>query len=159
MVTGKQQMKGVAGVAAIVVAVIGVAVIALRIAAAASSQPLPVSYGFDGNWGWRHGEVDPGAIYFGAGGSLLVKNLTWSSWTQGEAVGRGVRWADGCVPTCAAGRYVKSPAILTLSRVRTHAGTRYFARLTVRWTASGRVHTDVFAWSGGAEPGAPPFWS
>jgi hypothetical protein len=104
-------MKGVAGAAAIVAVVIGVAVLASR-------ASLPVAYGFDGSSGWSHGQVKPHAIYFGVGGNLLVRGLKWVTWSQSDAVARGVRWSDRCVPSCAAGPYIKVPAQMSLSRVR-----------------------------------------
>ncbi len=156
MVTSR---KGVTAVIAIVVAVIGVALAALAVTAASSSALLPVVYGFDGSSGWSHRVVKPDAIYFGAGGSLLVRDLTWASWTQNAAVGRGVRWSDSCVPTCAAGRYAKVPAEMSLSRVRQRDGVSYFSRMTLQWTVDGKQHKSSYGWSRGAMPGAPPFWS
>jgi hypothetical protein len=155
MVTSR---KGVTGVIAIVAAVIGVAIAAIQVTAASSVASLPVVYGFDGNSGWTHGLVKPRAIYFGAGGSLLVRDLTWASWTQKAAVGRGVRWSDSCVPTCAAGRYAKVPAEMSLSRVRQRDGVSYFSRMTLQWTIGGRHYKTSYGWSRGALRGSPPFW-
>jgi hypothetical protein len=151
-------MKGVAGVTAVVVFLVGTAATVIGVTAAASAQPLPVAYGFDGASGWQHGQVRPHDIYFGAGGSLLVRGLTWSNWAQGSAVAHGVRWADDCTPTCAAGTYAKSRATLTLSAVLVHAGLRYFSKLTLQWTANDRKHETVFHWSSGAIKGTL-FWS
>src|SRR3984957_17900941 len=101
-------MKGIAGVAGVVVLIAGVTVLTDRITAAASAQPLPVSYGFDGASGWQHAKIKPHSIYFGAGGSLLVRGAKWISWTQVGAIGQGARWADTCTPNCAAGSYAKT---------------------------------------------------
>lgn len=156
MVTSR---KGVAAVTAIVAAVIGVAIAAIGVTAASSSASLPVVYGFDGSSGWSHGLVKPGAIYFGAGGSLLVRDLTWVSWKQAAAVARGVRWSDNCVPTCAAGRYAKIPVEMSLYRVRQRNGVSYFSRMTLRWTIGGKQYKSSYGWSRGPVPSAPPFWS
>ena len=163
-------MKGVAGVAAIVMIMVGAAVLAIRITAASSAQTAsaqtassaqipPVAYGFDGSSGWQHGLVKPREIDFGAGGSLFIRGLRWADWTQRRAGAHGVRWADECTPDCASGRYLKSPAALTLSGVKVHAGLRYFSRLAVRWKAGGKIHEYVFHWSPGAGRGAPSFWN
>jgi hypothetical protein len=152
-------MKGVAVVAAIVAVVIGVAVLAIRVTAASSSASPPVAYGFDGSSGWAHGQVKPRAIYFGAGGNLLVRGLNWISWSQGAAVGRGVRWFNRCVPTCAAGKYIKVPAEMSLSRVRIRDDVSYFSRITLQWTIGGRRYKSAYRWSNAPVPGAPPFWS
>ncbi len=143
-------MKGAAGVAVIVIVVIASAVLVLQATAASSSQPLPVAYGFGGATGWVQGKVKPHDLYFGAGGSLLVRGLRWTTWTQNAAIGRGVRWTDNCVPDCADGRYAKVPAVLTLSRVRRHRRSGYFTRLLLQWSAGGQQHTILFRWLKGS---------
>ncbi len=155
-------MKGVAGVTSIVIIMVGMAVLAIRITSASSAQTPPVVYGFDGSSGWQHGQVKPQVIDFGAGGSLFVRGLRWAGWSQENAVGRGVRWADSCTPDCASGNYLKSPATLTLSGVKVHAGLRYFSRLAVQWKTGDRMHVYVFHWRvarPGAGPGAAPSWT
>jgi hypothetical protein len=152
-------MKGVTVISAIVVATMGVTVFAVQVTAASSSQPLPVTYGFDGGSGWQHSQVRPHEIYFGAGGSLLVRGLTWLSWTENSAVGSGVRWADNCRPTCATGTYAKVQAEMTLSRLRSHDGSSYFSRMTMQWFSRGKPHKAIFRWSRNLVHRAPPFWS
>ncbi len=151
-------MKGIAGVAAISVLVVGVTVLTVRITAASSAQPLPVAYGFDEATGWQRGTIRPDAVYFGAGGSLLARDLHWSSWTQQAALGEGVQWADNCAPNCAAGSYRKTQAMLTLSRVRVNRGVRYFTRLTMLWTANGKRQKLAFRWARSKVAGVQPFW-
>lgn len=158
-VEGDWRMKSVAGAAAIVVVVIGVAFLAIQVTAASNSPSLPTAYGFDGSSGWTHGKVKPDAIYFGAGGNLLVRALRWASWTRNGAVARGVRWLDSCVPSCAAGAYVKVPVEMSLSRVRIRGHVSYFSRMTLNWSIGGRKHKSVYAWSRGPTAGVPPFWS
>jgi hypothetical protein len=152
-------MKGIAGVAAVVVLIAGVTVLTDRITAASSAQPLPVSYGFGGASGWQHAKIKPHSIYFGAGGSLLVRGEKWISWTQVGAIGQGVRWADNCTPSCAAGHYDKTRTLLTLSRVRSHKGVHYFTRLTMLWTENGTRKKLNFRWQRSTVPGVQPFWA
>jgi hypothetical protein len=155
---GDWQMKSVAGAAAIV-AVIGVTFLAIQVRAASRPASLPVAYGFDGGSGWTHDQVKPRAIYFGAGGNLLVRGLSWVSWTQKAAAARGVRWSDSCVPSCAAGTYFKVPVEMSLSRVRARQGVSYFSRMILQWTVDGRRYKSVYDWTPGHVHGAPPFWS
>ncbi len=151
-------MKRVAAVAAVVIVAAGIVTAAIRATAASSSASLPVAYGFDGGSSWHRGEVKPQAVYFGAGGSLFVRDLIWATWSQDAAVGRGIRWADTCAPTCAAGTYIRTPAQLSLSRVRVRDGVRYFSQLTMQWTINGRQYKSVFAWTTGAVRGTSPAW-
>jgi hypothetical protein len=152
-------MKGVAGVSAIVVVMAGIAVAVIRMTAASSAPPPPLAYGFNGSSGWQDGTVKPRTIAFGAGGSLFLRGLRWSDWGQTAAEGQGIRWADNCRPDCASGAYLKSKATLVLSGIKVHDGFRYFSRLTMRWTASGRKYAVTFHWAPGALRGAPPFWN
>lgn len=139
-----------------VVAGLGIAIPAAILAApAAGAPPLPVMYGSDG---WQHGATRPASVYFGAGGGLFVRPLHWHSWGTSAAYGRGTRWADDCLPTCARGAYQKSPASLRLWRVRWHGHQRYFSRMTVRWTTPGGArHQASYRW-GNPYGGAVPFW-
>ena len=151
-------MKSVAGAAAIVAIVIGVTFLAIQVTAASSQASLPVAYGFDGGSGWTHGKVKPHAIYFGAGGNLLVRGLRWVNWTRRAAVGRGVRWLDSCAPSCASGTYSKVAVEMSLSRVRIRDGVSYFSRMILRWTIDGSRYKSVYEWVRGPARGAPPFW-
>jgi hypothetical protein len=151
-------MKRMAQVAVAVVAAAIVAVVTLRVTSAATAPQLPVAYGFDGHSGWHGGQIRPHAIYFGAGGSLLVRDITWVRWRDGSAAGRGTRLADNCIPNCAAGTYANSSASLTLWRVRDRAGQRYFSRMTISWTSRGRQYDTVFSFAPVAAS-STPFWS
>lgn len=153
-------MKKVLGIAAAVIVLAGVsaAVVVTTSAASPASQALPVTYGFDGHQGWAHGAVRPHALYLGAGGSLFVRRVRWIGWSQAGARGSGTRWADNCVPSCAAGSFARSAATITLSRVRTHHGQRYFSRMRIAWRAGGKPHQQTFRWSAGTGASAAPFW-
>lgn len=158
-VEGDWRMKSVAGAAAIIIVVIGVTFLAIGVTSASNPASLPVAFGFDGGSGWSHGKVKPHAIYFGVGGNLLVRGLSWVSWTGKAAMGRGVRWSDSCVPDCAAGTYFKVTVQMSLWRVRIRDGARYFSRMTLRWVIDGRKYKSVYAWRPSAVIGAAPFWS
>jgi hypothetical protein len=152
-------MKSVLGIAIAVIVLAGLAAAALlRSGASGASPARPVAYGFDGHEGWAGGEVRPRSVYFGAGGSLFVRGLSWASWSQADASGRGIRWADSCVPNCAAGSYVRSAATITLSHVRDHDGQPFFSAMTIAWSADGTLHQQTFRWSTGTGTSAVPFW-
>jgi hypothetical protein len=75
-----------------------------------------------------------------------------------SAYGRGTRWANRCIPTCAQGTFQKSPASITLWRVRRHDHHRYFSRMTWRWTTRYGVHHKcIYRW-GNPYGGTVPFW-
>src|SRR5215467_5030271 len=152
-------MKSVVGIAGAIIVLMGSATaVALIRSGTPASQPPPVVYGFDGHLGWAHGEVKPSAIYFGAGGSLFVRGISWASWNQAQARGQGTRWADNCLPSCAAGSYAKSAAQVTLWLVRYHNGQQYFSRMTIAWRASGTLYRQAFGWSRGSGTSPVPFW-
>jgi hypothetical protein len=151
-------MKGVAGVAAVGLAVVGLG-FGIRAMAASGSPSLPVVYGFAGASGWQHPGIQPPSVNFGAGGSLLIRGLRWASWGHEQAIAHGSRWADNCVPNCAQGKYAKVPAELTLSGVRLHDGVRYYSKLTTHWKVNGQPVTNVFTWAPGSASGASALWS
>ena|SRR5712692_571452 len=153
-------MRRVLGIAAAVIVLAGLSAAAavIRSAAPGAGLPLPVAYGFDGHQGWTHGEVRPRTVYFGTGGSLFVRGLGWASWNQADARGRGTRWADNCVPNCAAGSYARSATTITLRRVRDHHGQPYFSRMILAWRADGKPYQQTFRWSRGTGTSALPFW-
>ena len=152
-------MKRVLGIVGGAVVLAGLAVAVVLITSAASaSTPRPVVYGFDGHQAWAHGLVRPGSVYFGAGGSLFVRQLSWASWSQDRARGRGIRWADTCNPNCDTGSYVKSAATVTLWRVLRHRGQPYFSRMTLAWRAGGKAHQQTFRWSADTRFSTVPFW-
>jgi len=153
-------MKNVLGIAGAIIVLAGVAMAAglIRSERPGASPVLPVVYGFDGHQGWARGEVRPRTVHFGTGGSLFVRSLSWADWNQADARGLGTRWADRCVPDCAAGSYARSAAKITLSRVRDHDGQPYFSRMTIAWRIDGKSYRQIFRWSRGTGTSAVPFW-
>lgn len=126
--------------AAAVIAAVLASTAAFQGTASASTVPVVYNTGADG---WV-AQVRPSAIYFGQGGSPILSGLTWHSWGQGSAWATGKLWTQvpGCTPSykCA---YHSRWAGVYLSVVRLHNGHRYFARMAVRYFASGRAHWDT----------------
>jgi hypothetical protein len=132
-------------------------VLAVHTAPTPGAASRPVAYGFGSDSGWHSGQIRPRGIAFGAGGSLFVRQVTWSIWTSSVARGRGVVWVNDCSPSCAQGSYSESTAMLTLSAARTHDGHSYFARLVLTWSQDGRLQSDTYRWSS-SSGGTQPFW-
>jgi len=64
--------------------------------------------------GWTG--LEPRTIYFSADAGNIATALNWSSWTDTEAVGHGVREELSCVPSCAQGTSVAYPVTIMLSK-------------------------------------------
>jgi len=90
-------------------------------AQAAPARKLPVVY--QGMAVWTGPRVRPHLLVLGA--DTEVSDLSWPRWNQTSAVGKGK--FDACAG--AAGPCVAYKATLTLTHVKSHAGTRYFATL------------------------------
>ena len=126
-------------------------------AGAASASTVPVVYGSAAALPW-HGYVKPGNFYFGQGVAPEFRNLNWSSWngTSAQATGRLWTVRPGCVPPtykCAfSTRYVQ----VTLSVVRSHDGTRYYARMVIKFWYGGKWRLDT-GWIGTGRVGGG-FW-
>jgi hypothetical protein len=90
----------------------------------ASPDTLPVVYA-GGQGPWDNLGVQPHLILLGA--DYDVQKLSWSGWTARSAHG------DGKLVDCAgaAGPCIKYRAGMTLSDVKTHHGTRYFATMKI----------------------------
>jgi hypothetical protein len=108
----------------------------------ASASTVPVVYAAHLD-GW-HGYVKPGAIYFGNGGSPYITQLRWTWWGSGSAWGTGKLWTQkpGCSPSykCA---YSSRWIGLSLSTVRTHGSTKYYARMAAKLFVSGKARWEV----------------
>jgi hypothetical protein len=132
----------------------------LVLATGASARTLPVVYGvypYGAVPSWHEPTVRPPSAAFGTDGVLWVRSLRWHYWNKASAYARGTRWADNCIPNCAQGTYKKSPASLTMWRVRWHSGQRYFTRMTMRWTTRDGVrHKRIFSYSRAG--GTDLFW-
>jgi hypothetical protein len=94
-------------------------------APAAAARKLPVAYlgNMDGPWG--RPSVRPREFFLGA--DWVISRMKWSSWTQRRAAGHGTY--DACAG--AAGPCTKFYAGITLTVVKVHHGTRYFAHMKI----------------------------
>ena len=125
-------------------AILGLALSGAALAGgAAEASTVPVVYSANAD-GW-HGYVRPGIIYFGQGGAPFLAKLHWSSWTGTSAQATATLWAQK--PGCSLASY-KCPyssrwAAVSLTAVRLHHGTRYFARMAVRFWYGGKWRCDV----------------
>ncbi len=90
-------------------------------AQAAPARRLPVVY--QGMAIWSGPRVRPHELVLGA--DAAVTHLSWSHWSNSSAEGRGRYLA--CAG--AAGPCVAYAATLTLTHVKKHSGTRYFATM------------------------------
>jgi hypothetical protein len=70
-----------------------------------------------------------------------VAKIAWATWSAFTATGQGDVWAVQCVPDCADGKEVITPARVTLSGVKTSPQGYYFSELTVTW--EGRKPPDA----------------
>ena len=125
-------------------AILGLACSAAAIGAGpADAGPVPVVYSAHAD-GW-HGYVRPAAIYFGQGGAPFLAKLHWSSWTGTSARATGKLWAQkpGCSLPSYKCPYSSRWAGVYLTTIRWHHGTRYFARMAVRFWYGGKWRWDV----------------
>jgi len=112
-------------------------------AGAASASTVPVVYAADTN-AW-HASVEPGRFYFGQGGAPYLTQLHWTSWNGTSAWGTGKLWAEK--PGCTTPSY-ECPASsrwagVYLNTVRRHNGTRYYARMAVRFFYAGKWRWSI----------------
>lgn len=76
---------------------------------------------------------------------LTLEGLAWTSWDRGGATATGKLRALTCQPTCASGGIDEVPARVSLSRVTTCDGRRYFGRGEVVVEADDQPATYVRA--------------
>jgi hypothetical protein len=84
------------------------------------------------------GQVRAGSYDIGCTANELLVKMRWTSW-RSVGYGSGVLKVDSCLPTCAAGKYIRYPVLTVLWRARPwpqHAGRAYFTRLT--WIFTGK---------------------
>jgi hypothetical protein len=77
-------------------------------------------------------------------GSLYVRQVHWTVWTDRRAVGHGVAHVNDCRPDCADGHYATYPVTVRLTRPRELCGSRFF--MGFRLQGSGYATRAV--WSG-----------
>ncbi|MFG1922014.1 hypothetical protein [Cryptosporangium sp. NPDC048952] len=111
--------------------VVALAFLLLVPSSAAASPPLP------GVPPWVGAEpvVQARELYVGAGGSLFVGQIRWTSLTPERGTAVGVVHVNECTPTCAAGTLRQFPAALEFDDVTDSSFTclrlTYAGRTTV----------------------------
>ena len=93
--------------------------------------------------------VRPISLQLTADGTLSVERVQWNSWGGPTARGSGSALFHGCIPNCAAAPTHAAVVSIRLSDVRTCAGKRYYAGITLR-LSSGRLLDQSFlqrSWS------------
>jgi hypothetical protein len=73
--------------------------------------------------------VKPRTLLLTGDGTLEVQHVTWSSWGGATAKGSGRAEYHGCTPSCAQARVHHAQVAITLSKIRTCAGKRYYSRV------------------------------
>jgi hypothetical protein len=80
-----------------------------------------------------------------ADGNSYLTKLKWSAWGSTTASADGVYTVNNCDPYCAAGKFVSSKAIVTLSKPKTFKGLRVFTNLHVGYVSGPRFKSFNFA--------------
>jgi hypothetical protein len=115
---------------------------------AANASTVPVVYAANANT-W-HAYVRPGHFFFGNGGAPFFTQLRWSSWNGTSAWAEGKLWAQkpGCSPSYKCPYYSRWAGVY-LNTVRWHDGTRYYARMAVKFWYAGKWRWDTGWFKGG----------
>jgi hypothetical protein len=154
---GEEAMKKIVGVVLALLlagAAVAAALVTSSSPASAARRP-PLAYDCQGS---RHGQARPSEILLDCmSGNVFVKTPGWSYWTAVSARSRNaVLWVNTCRPDCAAGHYRTYGAHLSLYRVRSVHGSRYFTRMRLQYSHHG-PRTYTYRW--GTYPGATiPGW-
>jgi hypothetical protein len=73
----------------------------------------------------------------------FIGHPKWTSW-RSVAFGSGNLEVNSCMPSCAAGKYIKYPILIVLWRARPwQGGGRYFSRMTWIYTGKRPPHAAV----------------
>jgi hypothetical protein len=87
-----------------------------------------------------HAQTKPSEYIFAcADAGAYISKMSWPNWGSAAAFGSGTYDIKVCVPSCAAGHVATFPALAALWRAEplpTHAGTRYFTRMTLIFTGN-----------------------
>ena len=68
------------------------------------------------------------------GATLVIKHVTWSSWSPTQAKGKGTVLANDCNPNCASGHYRHDPATIHLLNPHVACGKRFFDKMRLYYT-------------------------
>lgn len=86
--------------------------------------------------------LKPDSIQIGcATGSVMISDITWTSWTANEARGRGTLVVNSCTvvggPTCVEGISTRYPAQISLGRQASGPGLTVFSKVNLRFADGG----------------------
>ena len=93
--------------------------------------------------------VRPSTIDFGMGNSLSITGIIWSGygvyyWGRNSAWGYGTYHVDNCKPDCASGHTTSTDGPISLYRVRTHDGHRYFTRIEITYDINNNLTDTIY---------------
>lgn len=114
--------------------------------ATVTSRPVPPVF-FQGAVGGA--AQRPSTLELTGDGTLAVERVQWGPWGGPSATGSGNAVYHGCTPNCATAPVHTALVTIRLSNVRTCAGRRYYAGLTLT-LSSGRLLDERFvqrSWS------------
>jgi hypothetical protein len=113
-----------------------------HVSAAAATRPVVFNYAE----GWQHGRVEPSVIYIGNGGAPFVQHLVWSHWNGTSAYAAGIlaKQSASCTKPSFQCPYHRFGVGVTLSRVETHDGVRYFSRMRWSWHTRAGAHRNTY---------------
>ena len=93
-----------------------------------------------------------------ADANSALSGLSYSSWTSAYAAASGTQVVNDCIPNCAAGKFLRYPAVVVFWRsepVAHHPGEKYFTRVTLMYPGS---RPPVYDKRGKLVPG-PQTWT
>ena len=67
-------------------------------------------------------------------GNVLLRKLSWTSWTPGLASATGTLSRNTCTPSCVAGHFVSYPVLVVFwgqAAVKNHPGQQCYTRMTL----------------------------
>ena len=79
-----------------------------------------------------------------ADGYTYFSKMAWSTWGGTTARAKATFWENPCTPNCAASREVSYAATVTLSKIVTVHGKRFYTKLVAIYTDDKKVKTYAF---------------
>lgn len=109
-------------------------------------------------------EVEPSELTTSWGTSsstVRFEDLEWEDWGESEATASGIANLNTCDPFCLAGNYVKVPAKVWLSKIRSVCGQQRYMHIRVAWKYKGKWdgedYDDVSCRGNMVNPGGRPY--
>ena len=83
------------------------------------------------------GQARPPTITLACGdGNAVAKDLSWRTWSDTHAAGKGDLVQNDCTPDCADGHFHTYPAQFALTDLVRAAGRAYFTKVTITFPGS-----------------------